>query len=113
MRRATDARRRERTRAGLSNRPRPLNDHAAAERATMNQGINCRRTNGSALGLRGRLALGTALATSAFVGGYRGYVRRAFADCVGSLGSYICSGVTTATQTLSGAPLTVTTLPGF
>jgi hypothetical protein len=63
-----------------------------------------------ALGLPGRFALGTALATSAFVGSY---VRRAYAACVGSLGTYVCSAANVTTQTLTGTPLTVTTLPGF
>ena len=56
--------------------------------------------------------LGTALATSAFVGGYRGYVRRAYAACAPTAGTYLCSGVTTTTQKLPGSPggvLTVTT----
>ncbi|MDW6024373.1 autotransporter outer membrane beta-barrel domain-containing protein [Mesorhizobium sp. BAC0120] len=69
--------------------------------------------NASVLGLRQRLVLGTALATSAFVGGYRGYVRRAYAACAPVGGPYICSGATTTTQTLTGTPLTVTTAPGF
>lgn len=70
--------------------------------------------DGSALGLRRRLVLGTALATTAFMGGYRGYVRRAYAACTGPAGGpYICSGAVTTTQALTGAPLTVTTAPGF
>src|SRR5262245_30076618 len=66
---------------------------------------------GPALSLRSRLVLGTALATSAFGGGYRGYVRRAYANCTpgASVGTFICSDNTTATQTLTGTPLTVTT----
>jgi autotransporter family porin len=58
--------------------------------------------------------LGTALATTAFMGGYRGYVRRAYAACTGPVGGpYLCSGTLTTTQTLTGTPLTVTTAPGF
>ncbi len=67
-------------------------------------------TNGRAPALRRRLVLGTALATSAFVGGY---VRRAYAACVSSAGTYTCSGAQMTTQTLSGAPLVVTTGAGF
>ena len=82
----------------------------------MRQGMKREMTNGPALSLRNRLVLGTALATSAFVGGYRGYVRRAFADCTGAGGTYTCSVATTTTQTLppdGTAVLTVTTAPGF
>ena len=48
-----------------------------------------------------------------------GYGRRAYADCApsGPAGTYACSGSTTTTQSLSpapaGAPLVVTTTPGF
>ncbi|MDW6021409.1 autotransporter outer membrane beta-barrel domain-containing protein [Mesorhizobium sp. BAC0120] len=66
-----------------------------------------------ALDLRQRLVLGTALATSALLGGYRGYVRRAYADCGPLGGPYLCSGVTTTTQMLTGTPLTVTTDNSF
>lgn len=83
----------------------------------MRQGAIRGVRNAPGLGLRSRLVLGTALATSAFVGGYRGYLRRAFADCAGAGGTYTCSGVTTQTQTLPVSPppgvLTVTTDPGF
>src|SRR4029079_6450066 len=66
---------------------------------------------GSALDLRQRLVLGTALATSAFMGGY---VRRAYAACTGPAGGpYICIGAVTTTQALTGTPLSVTTVPGF
>jgi hypothetical protein len=81
--------------------------------AIMRQGTGRGTSNGQAPSLRNRLVLGTALATSAFVGGYRGYVRRAHADCIGSIGIYSCSGTTTTTQVLEGAPLTVTTVPDF
>lgn len=64
-------------------------------------------------GLRGRLALSTALATVAF--SYAG--RTAYAGaCAGGGGIYSCSGAAGAdtTQTLNpGSALTVTTDPGF
>ncbi|WP_184871678.1 hypothetical protein [Mesorhizobium sangaii] len=78
----------------------------------MRQGTKLGNTDGPALGLRNRLVLGAALATSAFLGGYRGYVRRAYAACSGAGGTYTCTGVTTTTQTLPGSPpavLNVTT----
>ena len=70
-------------------------------------------SNGPRQDFRRRLVLGTALATSAFFGGYRGYIRRAFADCAPIGGTYICRGTTTTTQALNGAPLVVTTRHGF
>ncbi len=60
----------------------------------MRQGTKREIRKAPALSLRSRLVLGTALATSAFLGGYRGYVRRAFAACVGEGGTYICSDET-------------------
>jgi fibronectin-binding autotransporter adhesin len=61
--------------------------------------------------LHSRLMLGTALVTSVFLGGYS---RRAYAQCAPSTpGTYDCSGTLTTTQTLNGAPLTVTTDPDF
>ncbi len=48
-----------------------------------------------------------------------GYGRRAYADCApsGPAGTYVCSGSTSVTQSLSpnpaAAPLVVTTSPGF
>jgi len=81
----------------------------------MKRGARRDGTKAPALSLQSRLVLGTAIATSSFLGGYRGYVRRAFADCdpVGSPGHYACSGMPTQTQTLTGTPLMVTTSPGF
>ncbi|TPJ41394.1 hypothetical protein [Mesorhizobium sp. B2-6-5] len=75
----------------------------------MRQATKLGNTDGPAPSLRNRLVLGTALATSAFLGGYRGYVRRAYANCSGAGGIYTCSNVTTTTQTLPplGSPPTV------
>ena len=44
--------------------------------------VEQRAVRQSALHVGRQLVLGTALATSAFMGGYRGYVRRAYAACV-------------------------------
>ncbi|MBZ9873170.1 hypothetical protein LB542_20185, partial [Mesorhizobium sp. BR1-1-9] len=79
------------------------------ERTTVKPGM----PTGRGRGLRRHLLLGTALATSAFIGGYRGYVRRAYAGCTGGGGTYTCGDTTTTTQTLTGTPLVVTTAPGF
>ncbi|MCA0012043.1 autotransporter [Mesorhizobium sp. B292B1B] len=81
----------------------------------MRQGAKLRNTDGPALSLRHRFVLGSALATSAFLGGYRGYVRRASADCTLLGGTYTCGGTLTAEQALPDEPqpLTVTTVPGF
>src|SRR4029077_14495036 len=71
---------------------------------TMRQGTKREIADGPALSLSSRLVLGTALATSAFVGGYRGYVRRAYAACAPTARrTYLCSGVTTTTQKLPGS----------
>ncbi|MER8752804.1 hypothetical protein NKH57_26770, partial [Mesorhizobium sp. M1050] len=78
----------------------------------MSQATKLGNTDRPALSLRNRLVLGSALATSAFVGGYRGYVRRAYANCSGAGGIYTCSNATGTTQTLTGTPLTVTTVNG-
>ena len=78
----------------------------------MRQGTKREIRKAPALGLRSRLVLGTALATSAFLGGYRGYVRRAFAACAVEGGIYVCRDELTETQTLTGTPLTVTTANG-
>ena len=65
-------------------------------------------------GLRSRLVLGTALATSAFLGGYRGYVRRAFADLRRSRAAPTSAAARRRRRRRShGTPLTVTTAPGF
>ncbi|HEX9168451.1 MAG TPA: hypothetical protein VF886_05915 [Roseiarcus sp.] len=67
------------------------------------------------LGPRHRMLLGTAMLGTLCLG----YGRRAYADCApsGPAGTYACSGSTTVTQTLSpasaGAPLVITTTPGF
>ena len=63
-------------------------------------------------GFRARLALSTALATIAFGYGSRGAYAGA---CAGGPNTYTCTGVAGAdvTQTLSGAPLTVTTASAF
>ncbi|MFB9983824.1 hypothetical protein ACFSQQ_04775 [Mesorhizobium kowhaii] len=76
----------------------------------MRQGTKLGNTDEPALGLRNRMVLGTALAASAFLGGY---TRRAYAACLanegGPAGTYTCSGDTTTTQTLPplGSPVTV------
>ena len=58
------------------------------------------------------MVLGTTLATSAFIGGYVSYVRRAEAACtLSGGGTYTCSGVTNETQTIGGS--TITTLDDF
>lgn len=76
----------------------------------MDQGLT---TNNRATTPLRRLVLGTAFATSAFLGGYRGYIRRGYAQCAGGGGTYNCSGSLATTQTLTGTPLIVTTNPGF
>ena len=63
--------------------------------------------------IRRQLFLGTAMLGSLFLG----YGRRAYAgSCTGAGGTYVCSGAAggaDVTQNLTGAPLTVTTNPGF
>jgi outer membrane autotransporter protein len=63
--------------------------------------------------IRRCLIFGAALATSAFLGSYGGYVPPAYADCSLSDGSYTCSGTVTTTQNLTGASVSVTTTPDF
>ncbi|WP_292632698.1 autotransporter [Mesorhizobium sp.] len=78
----------------------------------MSKATKLKNTDGPALGRRNRLVFGTVLATSAFLGGYRGYVRPAFADCSPFNGTFFCGDTTTLTQTLTGTPLKVTTILG-
>ncbi len=79
----------------------------------LNTGSNTRE-KGISQRFRRRLALSTALASAALVGyGTRGAYAGA---CLLNVGTYECSGAAAAgdvTQTLSGAPLNVTTDPGF
>lgn len=51
-----------------------------------------------------------ALVAGGFLGGY---LRRAYAACAGSAGTYVCSGALSTTQSLSGSPLSVSTASGF
>jgi hypothetical protein len=44
------------------------------------------------------------------VGALTGYAGRAYAACTGAAGAYTCTGTLTTTQTLTGTPLTVTTV---
>ncbi|MGJ8535273.1 MAG: autotransporter outer membrane beta-barrel domain-containing protein [Alphaproteobacteria bacterium] len=60
--------------------------------------------------LKAQLAVSTAMASVVLLG-YGG--RNAFADCAGGGGTYLCSAYTNTTQTLTGAPLTVTTASDF
>ncbi|MER8447153.1 autotransporter [Mesorhizobium sp. M1066] len=78
----------------------------------MSKATKLENTDGPALGRRNRLMFGTVLATSAFLGGYRGYVRPALADCSPFNGTFFCGDTTTQTQTLTGTPLKVTTVLG-
>src|SRR5688572_14276377 len=77
--------------------------------------MNLERSAEKTSDLRRHLVLGTAIATGAFLGGYRGYIRPAFAACdpTGG-GTYQCSGAETATQAIINVEnAAVVTVPGF